>query len=138
MIMLNSIRMQIVFFIMVLVRIFNTKYTAPVIINLPSEVHQPDVHGRFSFLSYNRRAKWTDEFLLGLLRPRERQSSILLLQRSVSAGWATTGTPKLVFSLRGTPTTSVSPNRLNRQWVKMVPFRQIQKAGDFENERSRN
>ena len=56
---------------------------APVIINLPSEVHQPDVHGRFSFLSYNRRAKWTDELLLGLIRPLERQSSILLLQRSV-------------------------------------------------------
>ena len=51
----------------------------PVIIYLPPVIHQPDVHGRFSFLSYNRRAKWTDENLLGLLRPLKRQSSILLL-----------------------------------------------------------
>ena len=39
-------------------------------------------------------------------------------------------TPKARFALRGTSITLASPNRLNRQWVKMAPFQQIQKAGE--------
>lgn len=50
------------------------------------------------------------------------------------------GSLKNRFLLLGIPTALASPSRLNRQWVKVgtEPFQRTQKAGIFENERSRD
>ena len=75
-----------------------------VTINSPCRIHQTRCtrYGElFSFLSYNGRAKWTDAYFLGLLRPSERHPSIL---PSITA---------FGFS-RLSCNTLVSPNRLNR------------------------